>query len=125
MQHDQVERSQRLSEALLTVMMWTVVLPPDSNPFMDDHLIYGAVLIVLALLGAGEHPRSRPNVGIAPAGTTCHLAEVDDPPGAPSVEEYGCGVAQVPGGTAVHRRYGFPGGATDMAKGSYRERVRR
>jgi thiosulfate dehydrogenase [quinone] large subunit len=40
--------------ALLTVMMWTAVLPPSSNPFMDDHLIYAAVLIVLALLGAGN-----------------------------------------------------------------------
>ena len=40
--------------ALLTVMMWTAVLPPDSNPFMDDHLIYAALLIVLALLGAGN-----------------------------------------------------------------------
>jgi thiosulfate dehydrogenase [quinone] large subunit len=40
--------------AVLTVMMWTVVLPPDSNPFMDDHLIYAAVLVVLALLGAGN-----------------------------------------------------------------------
>ncbi|MFJ2081171.1 hypothetical protein ACIOBK_01190 [Micromonospora chokoriensis] len=40
--------------ALLTVMMWTVVLPPASNPFMDDHLVYAAVLVVLALLGAGH-----------------------------------------------------------------------
>jgi thiosulfate dehydrogenase [quinone] large subunit len=40
--------------ALLTVMMWAVVLPPASNPIMDDHLIYAAVLIVLALLGAGN-----------------------------------------------------------------------
>jgi thiosulfate dehydrogenase [quinone] large subunit len=40
--------------ALLTVMMWTAVLPPAGNPFMDDHLIYAAVLIVLALLGAGN-----------------------------------------------------------------------
>jgi thiosulfate dehydrogenase [quinone] large subunit len=39
--------------ALLTVM-WTAVLPPDNNPFMDDHLIYAAVLILLALLGAGN-----------------------------------------------------------------------
>ena len=39
--------------ALLTVLMWTAVLPPASNPFMDDHLIYAAVLVVLALLGAG------------------------------------------------------------------------
>jgi len=40
--------------ALLTVMMWAAVLPPTSNPFMDDHLIYAAILIVLALLGAGN-----------------------------------------------------------------------
>ena len=39
--------------ALLTVLMWTAVLPPASNPFMDDHLVYAAVLVVLALLGAG------------------------------------------------------------------------
>jgi thiosulfate dehydrogenase [quinone] large subunit len=39
---------------LLTVMMWTAVLPPTSNPFMDDHLIYAAILIVLALLGVGN-----------------------------------------------------------------------
>ena len=42
------------SGALLTVMMWTAVLPPESNPILDDHLIYAAVLIVLALLGAGN-----------------------------------------------------------------------
>ncbi|WP_405096179.1 hypothetical protein [Micromonospora sp. NBC_01412] len=39
---------------LLLVMMWTAVLPPENNPFMDDHLIYAAVLVVLALLGAGD-----------------------------------------------------------------------
>ena len=40
--------------ALLVVMMWTAVLPPANNPFMDDHLIYAAVLVLLALLGAGK-----------------------------------------------------------------------
>ncbi|WP_433790812.1 hypothetical protein [Actinoplanes sp. CA-252034] len=40
--------------ALLTVLMWTAVLPPATNPFMDDHLVYAAVLILLALLGAGK-----------------------------------------------------------------------
>ncbi|WP_220091485.1 hypothetical protein [Actinoplanes lutulentus] len=39
--------------ALLMILMWTAVLPPETNPFMDDHLIYAAVLILLALLGAG------------------------------------------------------------------------
>ena len=24
---------------LMLVLMWTVVLPPDNNPFMDDHLV--------------------------------------------------------------------------------------
>jgi thiosulfate dehydrogenase [quinone] large subunit len=40
--------------AVLMVLMWTVVLPPDNNPFMDDHLIYGAVLVALTLAGAGK-----------------------------------------------------------------------
>jgi thiosulfate dehydrogenase [quinone] large subunit len=39
--------------AILTVMMWTAVLPPANNPFMDDHLVYAGVLLLLALLGAG------------------------------------------------------------------------
>jgi len=40
--------------ALLMVMMWAAVLPPTTNPILDDHLIYAAVLIVLALLAAGN-----------------------------------------------------------------------
>jgi thiosulfate dehydrogenase [quinone] large subunit len=40
--------------AALMVLMWTAVLPPASNPFMDDHLIYAAVLVLLALTGAGD-----------------------------------------------------------------------
>ncbi|WBB69013.1 DoxX family membrane protein [Micromonospora sp. WMMD812] len=39
---------------LLLVMMWTAVLPPENNPFMDDHLIYAGVLAVLALVDAGD-----------------------------------------------------------------------
>jgi thiosulfate dehydrogenase [quinone] large subunit len=38
----------------LLVMMWTAVLPPENNPFMDDHLIYAGVLIALALVNAGD-----------------------------------------------------------------------
>ena len=34
--------------ALLLVMMWSAVLPPENNPFMDDHLIYALVLGLLA-----------------------------------------------------------------------------
>ena len=40
--------------AVLLVMMWSAVLPPDNNVFMDDHLIYALVLIGLALVGAGD-----------------------------------------------------------------------
>jgi len=39
---------------LLLAMMWTAVLPPENNPFMDDHLINAAVLAVLALTAAGN-----------------------------------------------------------------------
>jgi thiosulfate dehydrogenase [quinone] large subunit len=39
--------------ALMLVLMWTVVLPPANNLFMDDHLIYAMVLVILAAAGAG------------------------------------------------------------------------
>jgi thiosulfate dehydrogenase (quinone) large subunit len=38
---------------LMLVLMWTAVLPPPNNPFMDDHLIYAMVLIGLAAVNAG------------------------------------------------------------------------
>ncbi|WP_183407840.1 hypothetical protein [Nocardioides marmoriginsengisoli] len=41
--------------ALLLVLMWSAVLPPASNPFMDDHLIYAATLVLLTLLNAGRY----------------------------------------------------------------------
>ncbi|MDQ6640869.1 MAG: hypothetical protein M3Y66_00025 [Actinomycetota bacterium] len=40
--------------AVLLVLMWTAVLPPANNPFMDDHLIYAVLLVVLAAIGAGH-----------------------------------------------------------------------
>ena len=40
--------------AVLLVAMWTAVLPPENNPFMDDHLVYAGVLVLLALTAAGE-----------------------------------------------------------------------
>lgn len=43
-----------VSGAALLVMMWSAVLPPENNPFMDDHLVYALVLGVLALTGAGR-----------------------------------------------------------------------
>lgn len=39
---------------LLYVLMWTVVLPPENNPFMDEHLVNAALLAGLALIGAGN-----------------------------------------------------------------------
>jgi thiosulfate dehydrogenase [quinone] large subunit len=39
---------------VLLVLMWTAVLPPANNPFMDDHLIYAGVLVLLALTAAGD-----------------------------------------------------------------------
>jgi len=38
---------------LLYVLMWSVVLHPTTNPFMDDHVIQAGVLVGLALIGAG------------------------------------------------------------------------
>ena len=38
----------------LLVLMWTASLPMTTNPFLDDHLIYAEVLVLLALIGAGN-----------------------------------------------------------------------
>jgi thiosulfate dehydrogenase [quinone] large subunit len=43
------------SGVLLLLLMWTAVLPPENNPFIDDHLIYAAVLGLLALTHAGRY----------------------------------------------------------------------
>ena len=40
--------------ALMLIMMWTAVLPPENNPIIDDHIIYALTLGVLACLGAGR-----------------------------------------------------------------------
>lgn len=40
--------------ATLMVLMWTAVLPPENNPFMDYHIVYALVLVALALVGAGR-----------------------------------------------------------------------
>ncbi len=42
------------SGALLLVLMWSAVLPPENNPFMDDHIVYALVLLLLAEMGAGR-----------------------------------------------------------------------
>ena len=40
--------------SLLYVLMWTVVLPPENNPVLDDHLLGAVTLIALALVSAGD-----------------------------------------------------------------------
>ncbi|HET6215244.1 MAG TPA: hypothetical protein VFE14_20430 [Micromonosporaceae bacterium] len=40
--------------ALLMTMMYTVILPPTTNPVIDDHLILAVLLIGLAAVGAGN-----------------------------------------------------------------------
>lgn len=40
--------------ALLYVLMWTVVLPPQTNPVVDDHIIGALLVIGLALVHAGD-----------------------------------------------------------------------
>jgi thiosulfate dehydrogenase (quinone) large subunit len=55
--------------ALLLVMMWSVVLPPANNPFMDDHIVYALVLVLLAALGAGRF------VGLGGAWERLHVVQ--------------------------------------------------
>ena len=40
--------------ALLYVLMWSVVLPPENNPVLDDHILAAITLVALALLNAGD-----------------------------------------------------------------------
>ena len=47
-------RAATAAGVLLLVLMWTAVLPPANNLFMDDHLIYAMVLVLVTALGAGH-----------------------------------------------------------------------
>jgi len=42
------------SGVALMLMMWSAVLPPENNPFMDDHIVYALVLVALAVTSAGK-----------------------------------------------------------------------
>jgi thiosulfate dehydrogenase [quinone] large subunit len=35
-------------------MMWSVALPPENHPFIDDHILGALTLIVLAAFAAGD-----------------------------------------------------------------------
>jgi thiosulfate dehydrogenase [quinone] large subunit len=37
----------------LYLMMWTVALPPDTNPVLDDHILGAITMVVLAATSAG------------------------------------------------------------------------
>lgn len=43
------------SGVLMLAFMYLAVIPPEHNPFMDDHLIYGMTLLLLPMLHAGRH----------------------------------------------------------------------
>jgi thiosulfate dehydrogenase [quinone] large subunit len=40
--------------SLMLLMMWSAAIWPDNNPFMDDHIVYALVLVMLAAAGAGK-----------------------------------------------------------------------
>ena len=40
--------------ALLMLLMWLAVLPPEHNPILDDHIIYGLILIGLTFVKSGH-----------------------------------------------------------------------
>ncbi|MFH1330448.1 MAG: hypothetical protein ABIJ48_07355 [Actinomycetota bacterium] len=40
--------------SVLMLSMWSVALLPENHPFIDDHIIYALVLVVLALTAAGN-----------------------------------------------------------------------
>jgi len=42
------------SGALLLIMMWSAALPPANNVFLDDHIVYALVLVLLVLIGADK-----------------------------------------------------------------------
>ncbi len=39
---------------VMYLMMWAVVLPPENNPVLDDHLLAGLTVVALGLLNAGD-----------------------------------------------------------------------
>ena len=43
-----------IAGGVLLVLMWAAGLPLETNPFLDEHLLYALVLAGLALSGAGD-----------------------------------------------------------------------
>ena len=40
--------------AVMMLLLWLSGLPPQNNPFLDEHIVYVIVLIGLAKVGAGQ-----------------------------------------------------------------------
>ena len=53
----------------MLIMMWSAALWPENNPFMDDHLVYALVLVMLFLAGAGR------TLGLGRAWERLHLVQ--------------------------------------------------
>jgi thiosulfate dehydrogenase (quinone) large subunit len=43
-----------VSGTVLYLMMWSAVLPPETNPVLDDHIVGAVTLVALALVAAGN-----------------------------------------------------------------------
>lgn len=43
------------SGSSLLLLIWLAVLPPENNPFMDEHIIYVLLLMGLSFFGAGDY----------------------------------------------------------------------
>ena len=43
-----------LSGVVMLMLMWSAQLPLENNPFIDDHVVYALVLVMLVLAGAGH-----------------------------------------------------------------------
>ncbi len=42
------------SAALMLMLMWTAVLPPEHHPFLDDHVLYSIFIIAFPMVNAGR-----------------------------------------------------------------------
>lgn len=43
------------SGVLMLFLMWSALILPEHNPFLDEHVIYAIVLLILFSLKAGQH----------------------------------------------------------------------
>ena len=66
--------------ALLYVMMWTVVLPPENNPVIDDHILGAITMVVLGRHQRRQHLGTRPPLGGDRAGEAEHVPPLNSPP---------------------------------------------